>query len=195
MELTHGPRCLAPCWVQIAGWREGACRGVRGRNWQILRTQGNGRALVARDEIAHRWIDAGLMEPGLFSAFDFGDQRLWSISCGSSQVLCPVTEGRSPDTKAEALSFALALKATRDIDPESPLQDALYVEKISRLLPTYSISSRTDDDVVLGYWLTGGASVSAKSFRRLRQTMSWLGASHLKDVVQSAGFEVAEVIG
>lgn len=165
-----------------------------GANWQILETQGNGRALVAHDELALRWIDAGLVEPGLFSSFDFGDQRLWAISCGSSQVLCPVTEGRSPDTKAEALSFALALKATRDIDPESPLQDALYVEKISRLLPTYSISSRTDDDVVLGYWLTGGASVSAKSFRRLRQTMSWLGAGHLKDVVQAAGFEVAEII-
>lgn len=165
-----------------------------GTNWQIFETQGNGRALVAHDELTRRWIDTGLIGPGLFSSFDFGDQRLWAISCGSSQLLCPVTEGRSPDTKAEALSFALALKATRGIDPESPLQDALYVEKISRLLPTYSISSRTDDDVVLGFWLTGGASISAKSFRRLRQTMSWLGAGHLKDVVQAAGFEVTEVI-
>lgn len=165
-----------------------------GINWQIFETRGNGRALVAHDELTRRWIDTGLIGPGLFSSFDFGDQRLWAISCGSSQLLCPVTEGRSPDTKAEALSFALALKATRGIDPESPLQDALYVEKISRLLPTYSISSRTDDDVVLGFWLTGGASISAKSFRRLRQTMSWLGAGHLKDVVQAAGFEVTEVI-
>ncbi|MFW4597532.1 ATP-binding protein [Pseudomonas aeruginosa] len=165
-----------------------------GTNWQIFETQGNGRALVAHDELTRRWIDTGLIGPGLFSSFDFGDQRLWAISCGSSQLLCPITEGRSPDTKAEALSFALALKATRGIDPESPLQDALYVEKISRLLPTYSISSRTDDDVVLGFWLTGGASISAKSFRRLRQTMSWLGAGHLKDVVQAAGFEVTEVI-
>lgn len=165
-----------------------------GTNWQIFETQGNGRALVAHDELTRHWIDTGLIGPGLFSAFDFGDQRLWAISCGSSQLLCPVAEGRSPDTKAEALSFALALKATREIDPESPLQDALYVEKISRLLPTYSISSRTDDDVVLGFWLTGGASVSAKSFRRLRQTMSWLGAGHLKDVVQAAGFEVTAVI-
>lgn len=165
-----------------------------GTNWQIFETQGDGRALVAHDELARRWTDTGLIDPGLFSSFDFGNQHLWAISCGSSQLLCPVTEGRSPDTKAEALSFALALKATREIDPESPLQDALYVEKISRLLPTYSISSRTDDDVVLGYWLTGGASVSAKSFRRLRLAMSWLGANHLMDVVQAAGFDVAEVI-
>lgn len=164
------------------------------KSWQILETQSNGRALIARDDLIQRWIDAGLIESGLFSAFNFGDLRLWAISCESTQILCPLNEGSSPDTKAEALSFALALKATRDIDQESPLQDALYVEKISRLLPTYSISSRTDDDVVLGYWLTGGANVSAKSFRRLHQTMSWLGARHLKDVVESAGFEVTEVI-
>jgi cell division protease FtsH len=165
-----------------------------GTDWQILEIQGNGRALVAHDMLAQRWLTAGLIEAGSFRSFDFGDRHLWSISSASGQVLCPVPEGTSPDTKAEAMSFALALKATRERDTDSPLQDALYVEKISRLLPTYSISSRTEDEVVLGYWLTGGASISAKSFRRLRQTLSWLGASHLKDVVESAGFEVSEVI-
>jgi len=165
-----------------------------GANWQIYQSQGGGRSLVAQDELACRWIDAGLIAQGSLGFFDFGDQRYSSISCGADQVLCPVVDGDSPDTKAEAMSFALSLKATRDIDSDSPLQDALYVEKISRLLPTYSLTARTDDDVVLGYWLTGGATVSAKSFRRLRQTMSWLSANHLQEVVQAAGFEVAEVI-
>ena len=165
-----------------------------GASWQIVETFGAGRALLVRDDLVNRWIKTDLIDASSFGEFTFGDQHLWVMSCGSSQVLCPVTESRSPDSKDEALSFALALKATRELDPESPLQDALYVEKISRLLPTGSISSRTDDDVVLGYWLTGGANVSAKSFRRLRQTMSWLGAGHLKDVVQAAGFEVTELI-
>jgi cell division protease FtsH len=165
-----------------------------GSNWQVLETDGNGRALLVRDELAERWLGAGLIEKGPFSLFDYGDRCLWAISCGASQALCPIADGKSPNTKAEALSFALALSATRSIDPESPLQDALYVERISRLLPTYSITSKTDDDVVLGYWLTGGASISAKSFRRLRQTMSWLGAGHLRDIVVAAGFEVAEVV-
>ena len=107
---------------------------------------------------------------------------------------CAVSDCRSPNTKTEALSFALALKATRGIDTESPLQDAIYVEKISRLLPTYSISSRTDDETVLGYWLTGGAAVSAKSFRRLRHMLSWMRAEHLREVVEAAGLEVSEVI-
>ena len=165
-----------------------------GEDWQVYETQCGGRALVVRDELGARWQEAGLIDEGTLGAFQFGDRQLRAISCSPSQTLLPISEAKSPDNKAEALSFALALKATRDIDSESALQDALYVEKITRLLPTYSISSRAGDDVVLGYWLTGGASIPATSFRRLRQTMSWLGASHLKDVVHAAGFEVAEVM-
>lgn len=165
-----------------------------GADWQILETQGGGRALVASEALAQHWLDAGLIDDGTLNSFQFGEQQLRSISCGPSQTLCSVTEAKSPDNKADALAFALALKATRDIDADSALQDALYVEKITRLLPTYSISTRTGDDVVLGYWLTGGASIPATSFRRLRKTMSWLEANHLKDVVQAAGFEVTEVI-
>ena len=165
-----------------------------GADWQVYETQGGGRALVVYDELGARWQEAGLIDDGTLDAFQFGDHQLRAISCSPSQTLLPISEAKSPDNKAEALSFALALKATRDIDSESALQDALYVEKITRLLPTYSISSQAEDDVVLGYWLTGGASIPATSFRRLRQTMSWLGASHLKDVVQAAGFEVAEVM-
>ena len=165
-----------------------------GADWQVYETQGGGRALVVYDELGARWQEAGLIDDGTLDAFQFGDHQLRAISCSPSQTLLPISEAKSPDNKAEALSFALALKATRDIDSESALQDALYVEKITRLLPTYSISSQAEDDVVLGYWLTGGASIPATSFRRLRQTMSWLGANHLKDVVQAAGFEVAEVM-
>lgn len=165
-----------------------------GADWQILESQGGGRVLVVHDALAQRWLDAGLVDGAAFSSFAFGNLQLQAISCGPSQTLCPVSDGKSPDSKAEALAFALALKATREIDADSALQDSLYVEKITRLLPTYSISSRTGDDVVLGYWLTGGTNIPATSFRRLRQSMSWLGAGHLKDVVQAAGFEVAEII-
>jgi len=165
-----------------------------GTDWQIHETMGGGRALVVQDSLAQHWIESGLIDEGTLEAFQFGNRRLRAISSAPSQTLCPVSEGNSPDNKSEALAFALALKATRDIDAHTALQDALYVERITRLLPTYSISSRAGDDVVLGYWLTGGTNIPATSFRRLRQSMSWLGAGHLKDIVQAAGFEVAEII-
>lgn len=165
-----------------------------GTDWQIYETAGSGHALIVKTELAERWLSTGLTRESEFNSFEFAHHKFQSISCGASQVLLPVNEAKSPNNKTDALAFALALRGTRDVDSESALQDALYVEKLTRLLPTYSITSRTGDDVVLGYWLTGGAPISAKSFRRLRQTMSWLGAGHLKDVVQAAGFEVDEII-
>jgi hypothetical protein len=145
-------------------------------------------------DLVAKWVDTGLIEDGALREFSFGSEIYREVSCGASQLLAPLTDCRSPEDKNEALAFAMAMKATRDIDPESPLQDALYVEKFSRLLPTYGITSRTDDDIVLGYWLTGGARVSAKSFRRLRQMLTWMEVKHLRDVVLSAGFEVSEVM-
>jgi len=179
-ELPDGARCG---------------RGLHGEgSWQIVETRGGGSALVANPDLVAKWVASGLIEQGAFNEFAFGPETYWELTCGASQLLAPLADCRSPEDKNEALAFAVALKATREIDPESPLQDAIYVEKFSRLLPTYGITSRTDDDVILGYWLTGGARVSVKSFRRLRQMLSWLGAKHLRDVVQAAGFAVTEVM-
>lgn len=165
-----------------------------GTGWQIVSTKGGGAALVVEPGLAARWVDSGLIESGQLALFSFGNEQLAALSCGPSQILCPVSDGVSPDSKSEALAFAQALRVTRDFAPDAALQDAIYVEKISRLLPTYSISSKTEDDYVLGYWLTGGAHVSARSFRRMRQMLSWLGASNLRDVIEAAGFIVDEAI-
>lgn len=165
-----------------------------GAAWQILETKGGGRVLLAHEDLVHRWTTAGLIDGHALAPVEFGGQHIYTISSDSKQVLCPISDDKSPDTKAQALAFAKALKATRAIDQESPLQDAIYVEKLGRLLPTYSISSRTSDDVVLGYWLTGGANLSVKSFRRARQMLSWLGTPNLKDVIETAGFPVAEIV-
>lgn len=162
-----------------------------GNDWQIIRTRERGRALVVNGMLLQRWCSAGLVEGGTFAALKFGDRDLHSFTSNAKWILSPVSDCRSPDTKSEAMAFAAALKATRRADAECPLQDAVYVEELSRLLPTYSITSRTNDDVVLGYWLTGGAGISATSFRRLGQMMSWLGTDNLRDVVGAAGFAAA----
>lgn len=183
-------------WLPVGFELPGGARSrlglYEGTDWQILETKAGGRALIAREELVERWFASGLIGETAEARFKFGDSRYWAILSGKDQVLAPVAMGMSPNTKDEALAFALALKATRSIDKSSPLQDAVYVEKISRLLPTYSISSATDDDVVLGYWLTGGANLSVKAFRRLSQTLSWLGPEHLKEVVEAAGFKATE---
>lgn len=177
-DLPDGARCGRPLHADA--------------NWQILETRGGGSALVVKEDLFAKWLTSGLVEEGSFRCFTFGAEPYREVSCGASQVLAPLSDCRSPQDKNEALAFATALRETRAIDSECPLQDAVYIEKFSRLLPSYGITSRTDDDVILGYWLTGGAKVSAKSFRRLRQMLSWIGSKHLRDVVQTAGIDVPE---
>ena len=77
--------------------------------------------------------EAGLIDDGTLDAFQFGDHQLRAISCSPSQTLLPISEAKSPDNKAEALSFALALKATRDIDSESAL------DAIAATAPTHAV--------------------------------------------------------
>ena len=164
-----------------------------GPGWQILQTTGGGRALIARDSLTHRWTDTGLIERGVLAELQFGALNFGFLGSGPNQKLVPIAVRNSPDTISDALAFAMALKATRDHDTKSALQDAIYVEKISRLLPTHSISSRVDDDLVLGYWLTGGANVSARSFRRLSQMLTWMNEQQLANILASGGFRVEEV--
>lgn len=165
-----------------------------GQSWQIIRIQGGSHALVVKPDLVQRWVEAGLVDQAQWADFDFGDLQLQCLICEVGHALFPVDSGPSPDSKSSALSFAFALKASRAIDTQSGLQDALFVEKISRLLPTYGISAVVDDDVVLGSWLSSGAPVSVKSFRRLQQTVGWLSVDHLGDVVRAAGFDITELV-
>ena len=146
--------------------------------------------MICQKKLTDQWNKSGLLDHGSMESFLFGDQDYFEVSSGASQRLAPMTECKSPDSKSEALAFAMALKATREFVNDAPLQDAIYVEKLNRLLPTYGITSRTDDDIVLGYWLTGGASISAKSFRRLGNMMSWMSSKNLHDVVAASGITV-----
>jgi hypothetical protein len=160
-----------------------------GINWQIASTEGGGCALVIREFLAQRWIDSGLIERERLQRFAFGHEQLLAVSIPSGQLIAPVNDCRSPNDKTDALAFAAALKATRSIDRKSPLQDAIYIEPVSRLLPTYTISALADDAVVLGYWLTGGVPIPVHAFRRLNAVLSWLSPKDLKDIVEAAGFE------
>jgi hypothetical protein len=162
-------------------------------DWQICDQQGGGRVLIVKSRLLRLWLELGLIGEEVFKAFRFGNDDLYALSSGVEHVLAPVEECKAPESKNEALSFVYALRATRRIDSLSPLQESIYVEKLSLLLPTCSLSARIADDVVLGTWLTGGVPVSVRSFRRIRSLMGWMGASHLQDVIKRAGFEISEV--
>ena len=161
-----------------------------GPDWQIVAIDGDtgGRALLAKERQHRAWLAAGLVEEGFFSPFSFGAADLVAAPSSPSQMLSPLEACRSPNSKAEAMAFALALKATREADRASSLAGAIYFERLGRLLPSQGTGPGEEgDDVVLGRWLTGGIQVSAGATRRLGQIMSWLGKEQLAEVVSASG--------
>ena len=158
-----------------------------GADWQIYRLKGNGRILIARSALADRWVGSRLIPDTVLNPFAFGDEIFKALASGSEQRLEPITEGGSPDTKADGLAFALSLSETRKVDAETPLHDAIYAERFSRLLPTWTVSESASDEEVLGRWLTGGVAIAATSQRRLTALLAWLDEQDVRELVEVAG--------
>lgn len=165
-----------------------------GPDWQIIGLKGEEQCLLVKEELLQKWLNFTLVLADAFEVFDFGANRIGFATSKQDQVLCPVAEASVIRSKSAALSFAIALRETRRVGVNDGLQDAIYFEKISRLLPTYSISAKVSDEIILGYWMTGGVNISATAIRRLDQCMAWLNSSQIRDVVQTAGFRPAEVV-
>ena len=161
-----------------------------GPDWQIYRLDKDSSILIACDSLADRWVELGLLPDTVLTSFTFGKEEYKATSSGSGQRLEPVAESGSPDTKAEGLAFALSVRETRKLIVEIPLHDAIYVERYSRLLPTWTVSEGSTDAEIVGRWLTGGVTIPATSFRRLSSLLGWLEKQDVADLVEAAGFGV-----
>lgn len=181
-----------PVGFAIADGEHAKLAVYEGLDWQIYESRRGGWILVTKQGLAQKWLSSHLLGASSLQQFFFGDHAFSALTGGGSHVMAPVQAYHSPNSKNEAIAFAQSLKATRSIDGESSMHDAIYVERLSRLLPTYSLTPKVSDDFVLGTWLTGGVPVSVTSFRRLRSLVGWMGADHLAEVVKTAGFDVRE---
>ena len=166
-----------------------------GPEWQIYRVDQDNSMLVARTTLANHWVDSKLLPDTVLKSFLFGKQDFKVIPSGPGQRLEPVAGSGSPNSKADGLSFALSLRETRKIETEAPLHDAIYAERYSRLLPTWTVSEGTSDEKVLGRWLTGGVPIPATSLRRLVSLLGWLDKQEVCEIVEAAGFAVPRELG
>jgi hypothetical protein len=164
-----------------------------GTDWQVFVTQEGGRALIARNSLADRWTAAGIVERSSLVSFWFGDQEFVGVTSSASQVLAPVDKCLAPRELRAALAFATALRTTRERDARAALHDAIYVERLSCLLPTSWAGEAARDAVVLGSWLTGGLAVSALPVTGLQH--AWLSPGQLEEVIMTAGLTGGAVAG
>lgn len=157
-------------------------------DWQITSTSTEGFALVVKPLLRDKWIEAGIIGSGLFSDIEISNNSYAVFSGKHGYLISSVQQGPYPNTNIEARVFAISLRETRKIMSNISLHDAVYIEQISRLLPTYTISERLDDQTVLGTWLSAGVRVSTNSFRRLCKLLDWMDVHEVEDIISEAGF-------
>jgi len=161
-----------------------------GDEWQIFDTNGSNNILLTRPELARKWDEFGFLDKSLFGDVAFGSESFRSLSSHKKYTLTAVENGKSPESKVDALAFAIALKESRKLSDAASFHDAVYVEQYSRLLPAWTLTPHVDDEVVLGTWITGGVVISTESFRRLTNLTGWMPAGDLAEILKSAGFSV-----
>lgn len=162
----------------------------QGENWQIVGLDRGGRALLARQSLVDRWAAHALLPATAFQPVDRLDEATCSLVSDAGHRLEPLDSAAPPESMADCLSLAISLRETRALDSDMPLHDGLFVERFSRLLPTWSVSERDPDDVLLGHWLTGGVRVSATAVRRVAALMGWLNSEGVEEVAIAAGLVV-----
>ncbi|KJS30238.1 MAG: ATPase AAA [Desulfatitalea sp. BRH_c12] len=161
-----------------------------GDEWQIFDTNGSNNILLTRPELARKWDQFGFLDEALLGDVAFGSESFRSLSSHKKYTLMAVENGKSPESKVDALAFAFALKESRKLSENASFHDAVYVEQYSRLLPAWTMTPQVDDEVVLGTWITGGVIISTESFRRLTNLTGWMSSGDLADIVKAAGFSV-----
>lgn len=160
-----------------------------GSKWQIYEMDDGSKSVLALKDLAKKWIEKGFLDSTVFQTIKFGNQTIYAFNITGEAVLFPLNDSTYPESLNDALAFAHAMRRTRTIDEESPLHDAIYIEKLSLLLPTWSVSEQKNDAQVLGEWLTSGVNISTDSFKRLSSFISWLDRESLQQVIRTAGLK------
>jgi len=175
--------------VQLGELLHGDC------DWQIYQLDHRKTILIVQSILADKWIELNLLPETVWTPFSFDRDDYRFITSEPHQRLEPNAGSRSPDTKPDALAFALSLRETRKVEADVPLHDAIYVERYSRLLPTWTSVEESTDEEILGRWLSGGVSVPATSLRRLSSLLGWMSKQDVADVVMAAGISVSPSSG
>jgi|AntDeeMinimDraft_4_1070355.scaffolds.fasta_scaffold01276_4 hypothetical protein len=162
-----------------------------GLDWQTYATAGNNQMLVAKESLVNKWASTGLLDKDVFSREELAEEVFYTIRSGHGYALAPVDQVDQPARKEDALSFAVSLKASCELLEDRPLGNAIFIERLSRLLPTNDDRlSELANHEILGFWLSGGVKVSALDFRKLYSLCWRIPVDDLIETVTAAGFDV-----
>lgn len=149
-------------------------RVAGGESWQIYDVGSGARVLACTKTLSDKWIQSGLLADGCLEVVTVCHSELMLLEGESGYRLESIDFPDCSYESSDAEAFAHALVASTRMLPALVPREALYVERLSRILPTLSVGEQAKADRVLGAWITGGVDVSITATRRIRALAPWL---------------------
>ena len=159
-----------------------------GEGWQIYSTNQDSYVLAATPSLYEKWISDYLLPKEIFEQSS-GSSECWLYCSTGEYIVSSLEQGPFPSNNGQIEAFSIAFNTTLKLYPQADLHDAVYIEEYSLILPGSESSNAIKNDSVYGKWLTGGVNISASSFRRISQLMSWISPEQLSKSFELAGFE------
>lgn len=158
------------------------------KDWQIYSTNQDSYVLAATRSIYKEWTDNYSLPEGIFT-----ESNDYKVFCSTGNYLISsLDKGPYPENNGQVEAFSIAFNTALKLFPDTDLQDAVYIEEYSLILPGTQSDEPAEKECIYGKWLTGGVNISATAFKRISQFMSWMPVSSLNKSFELAGFDVSE---
>jgi len=163
------------------------------KDWQIYSTNQDSYVLAATASIYETWVNKYDLPEGVFAGTTANDNC--KIFCSSGNYLISsLDKGPYPENNGQVEAFSIAFNTTLKLFPDIDLHDGVYIEEYSLILPGEQSDDGIEKESVYGKWLSGGVNISASSFKRIAQLMSWLSKDSLSKSYELAGIDINEVV-
>ncbi len=162
-----------------------------GADWQIYLTNADTYALAVKPDLYQSWVDDYSLPEGIF--VDTNPEQYKLLSSSGNYLISSMVHGPFPGNNGQVEAFSIAFRNAKDLFSNANIQDAIYVEEYSLILPCSFDEGPEEAGLVYGRWLTGGIGISIDSFDRVSKIMSWLPETSLRKSALLAGFDVPEI--
>ena len=164
---------------------------AEGPDWQIYLTNVDSYVLAVEPGLYDRWVTDYSLPAGIFSETAPPKYKVF-VSSGD-YLVSSLAKGPFPEDNGQVEAFSIAFKTAVDLFKNADIDDAIYIEEYSLLLPSsFEEGAKDDHGLVYGKWLTGGINVSIESFERVAKLMSWLPKEEIRRSARLAGFTLPE---
>lgn len=168
-----------------------------GQNWQIFKGNSDQNILIVNDKLAEYWFKLGIISE-YFEKKIINNNTYYYVYSDKEVQIIPVCSSLSIRAEQQyikfedAVTFAKALANTRKSGINESLENGIYVEKLSLILPIPEFTNKADDKTVLISYLSGGVNISAESDSTIRELMLDVSKEEYEEIFKAAELDLTD---